>query len=476
MTVSRLSVAALAITLLVIGGCNTGSRKGPRTSFGPQPGPGGGTLNVTRVANPNTALLGTVINALVLRIENTSTTSVASLGSLTVTASGTVDESTVLTTATLRHDLNLNGQVDQNDPQLANVPAPAFAAANGSVTFNLNPPLQIPILDAVQVIVTVETVASTGAPAQTAFVGQTVILGVNGAGDVGLAYGNATAPATATFPLTGDAVTLGIGTHLLISEVNYITVGEFIEIFNPTPETIALDDYYLSDFTQDVAAGVTRTQFYYLLPTGQNFGPNANDFVVRFPAGATIAPGEFQVIAVDMNPNNGFSNFFPNVTPTYGLRNVVAPAQQMRIFQLGAWVAGNVPGNGELLTNNGEVLFLFTWNAQAQPPTSLITDVDMVAWGNTGDGTPTGNQGNVEKSGVTVNGETYAQETPLATQDARRLRPAVGGGSGLSMQRQNYIEAGEVQNGTANGTNGQDETSEDWNANFNHATPTPGGP
>lgn len=474
MTVSRLSAAALAAALLVVVGCNTGSRSSGRTTFGPQPpAPPPATINVSRVANPSTALLGAVINSLVLRIENTSTTQVASLGSLTVVASGTVDESVVLTSATLRHDLNLDGLVDQNDPQLATVAAPAFAANNGSVTFTLNPPLQIPTLDAVQVIVTVETVASTGAPAQTAFVGQTVELGVVSSAAVGLAFGTVPAPVGGAFPLTGTAVTLGIGTHLLISEVNYITVGEFIEIFNPTPQAIALDDYYLSDYTQDVAAGGTPTLWYYLLPTGQNFGPVGTDFVVRFPAGATIAPGEFQIVAIEQDPNNGFGNFFPNVTPTYALRNAQAPTQQMRIFQAGNWVAGNVAGTGELLTNAGEVLFLFTWNAQAQPATSLITDVDTVGWGET---TAAGNNYLVDKSGVTVNGETYAQETPQATQNGRRLRPAVGGASGLSMQRQNYLEAGEVQNGNGNGMGGHDETSEDWGANFNHATPTPLGP
>ncbi|RIK53191.1 hypothetical protein DCC62_32475, partial [candidate division KSB1 bacterium] len=98
--------------------------------------------------------------------------------------------------------------------------------------------------------------------------------------------------------------------HLIITEfVISPTAGEFVEIYNPTSETINLSNYYLTDAT--FAGGGT---YYYNIVTGANAGGGTfGDFNARFPEGATIAPGEHQTIAM---VGNGFFNTY-GVQPTY---------------------------------------------------------------------------------------------------------------------------------------------------------------
>ncbi|MFB3101119.1 MAG: lamin tail domain-containing protein, partial [Gammaproteobacteria bacterium] len=86
--------------------------------------------------------------------------------------------------------------------------------------------------------------------------------------------------------------------HLLITEFavdpsSSTAVGEFIEIFNPTTETIDLTNYYLTDAT--FSGGGT---FYYQIVEGGGGGGGFGDWHARFPTGATIAPGEFQTMSL----------------------------------------------------------------------------------------------------------------------------------------------------------------------------------
>src|SRR5512142_1880754 len=71
---------------------------------------------------------------------------------------------------------------------------------------------------------------------------------------------------------------MAAGPHLLLSEVALQPGGhEFIEIDNPPAAAVDLTHYYLAD-----------TSAYYKLPAGApNLG--SSDFIVRFPAGSTIA-------------------------------------------------------------------------------------------------------------------------------------------------------------------------------------------
>lgn len=493
MNVSRLSFVALA-TLVALVGCNTGTRTSKPT-YGPGSGGSGGTggtasVDVAGVQNQQTALLGTTINALILSLQNTSTSAAATVTSLTVTAAGTVDEPTVITTAAVVNDADFSGTADQGETQVATAAQPAFSANDGTVVFSINPPLSIPANSTVQLIVTVTTVAITGNSNQVPIVGQSVRLLINAATDIGI---TGVTP-TGTFPINGNACTLGIGAHLLITEVFYAAGGgaEFIEIFNPTPSTVQLVNYHLTDYTQTVALSTPQTQptrFYYLLPTAFNNPPNdafgpvnptsagEADFSIRFPSNATIDPGKFQVIAVDGGAG-GFVTQFPNVTPTYALRNATAPTVAMLVWNPTTQVfsAGNV-GTGVGLTDGGEQVMLFTWDGGANPVSDLVTDVDIVGWGVQSSGSL--NNYMVSKTGVAVDGPdanatttTYATETPPNTQETNRLSAA---STGNSMQRTSYSESGEAaQNG--NGIGGHDETSEVWSTNFVNGAPTPGAP
>ncbi|PJF33951.1 MAG: hypothetical protein CUN57_00810, partial [Phototrophicales bacterium] len=100
--------------------------------------------------------------------------------------------------------------------------------------------------------------------------------------------------------------------HLLITEFAVTpTSGEFIEIYNPTADSIDLTDYYITDAT--FAGGGT---FYYQIVEGGGGGGDFFDFNARFPEGAKIGPGEYQTIAIA--GDEAFFNTY-NVLPTYEL-------------------------------------------------------------------------------------------------------------------------------------------------------------
>jgi hypothetical protein len=74
--------------------------------------------------------------------------------------------------------------------------------------------------------------------------------------------------------------TQGGGGHALLTEVALAGTGaEFIELANPTAQTIDLAHYYLSDNGN-----------YWKLPVGAaSVGLSQGDFIAQFPAGAMLA-------------------------------------------------------------------------------------------------------------------------------------------------------------------------------------------
>ena len=78
---------------------------------------------------------------------------------------------------------------------------------------------------------------------------------------------------------------------LLVTEVMLApNTGEFIEIANPTALEVALDHYHLSDSGN-----------YFRVPNTATVDPT--DFIVRFPAGATIGPRAVITVALDSAVN-----------------------------------------------------------------------------------------------------------------------------------------------------------------------------
>src|SRR4051812_26955273 len=74
---------------------------------------------------------------------------------------------------------------------------------------------------------------------------------------------------------------------LLLTEVTVgPTEAEHVAIYNPGTTAVDLTDYYLADY--DV---------YYKVVTG-TVPASTSDFLVRFPAGASIGPGQTQYVAI----------------------------------------------------------------------------------------------------------------------------------------------------------------------------------
>ncbi len=161
------------------------------------------------------------------------------------------------------------------------------------------------------------------------------------------------------------------GSHLMISEIglrgiNSATVNdstEFIEIYNPALTAVDLSRYYLADVNG-----------YSALPmTGKiDVAASLTDFAFRFPAGATIGPGEARVVAVLAGSyKRGVGRDADYAMFTAGNGSTAVPmVDVMKNKSVG------YPGYG-MLSNTGEFVWLFYWDGACD----LVTDVDLVSWG-----------------------------------------------------------------------------------------------
>jgi hypothetical protein len=232
--------------------------------------------------------------------------------------------------------------------------------------------------------------------------------------------------------------------HVLLAEVVLApTGGEFIELVNPTGTAVDLSTYYLSD-----AAG------YFRLPAGVAAATvDAADFIVKFPAGASIPPGGVVTVAVDTAAN--FTIAYPGVNPTYSIAS-------------STMTAVSVTGSSSL-TNAGEPVVLFRWDGA----TDRVTDVDLMIAG-----TPTAANQLANKSGLAVDGpDADAVATAYAT-DAFTLPSQATPASARSTKRIALESATtETHGGAGNGVAGHDETSEQLGTTWDtggYTTPTPG--
>jgi hypothetical protein len=235
--------------------------------------------------------------------------------------------------------------------------------------------------------------------------------------------------------------------HLLISEVAVSSgASEFVEIWNPTNAEVDLTDYYLSD-----------NSTYFGIADGQAWLPAGTaglDFLVRFPAGQKLAPGGYLVLATD----EGFEAEYMKCADLALTSTPVAcgggSLPTMLAPENGA--LGGSPG--VLLTNDGEMLVLFTWDGTVGHP---LKDVDYVIWGT--------NAGSSERADKT-NLPGYSADTARDDQ-----RPAASPSDDQSIARcAEALEPGETLQG-GNGITGHNETSEWLDQSFQIAvTRTPG--
>lgn len=265
----------------------------------------------------------------------------------------------------------------------------------------------------------------------------------------------------ATFAVSILSMGFALGQHLLITELVVTpTDGEFIEIMNPTSETIDLSNYYITDAT-NTGSGII---YCYIVSDSSRAGGGGTtgDFHAKFPDGATIGPGEVQTIAI-----SGSQNFYSIYSqyPTYELYE--DDSEPDNIPDMEEAFSGSIPQNCELF-NISESVVLYYWDGVSD----LVKDVDYVAWGSI-------NSVRVDKSGISADGpdedtlrSTYLNDTPVSDQKVvpSSISPHQ---SGQSIQRISIVEYGEKES-NGNGLTGHDETSENLDSSFVVGSVNPG--
>jgi hypothetical protein len=222
---------------------------------------------------------------------------------------------------------------------------------------------------------------------------------------------------------------------LLLTEIAVTpTDGEFIEIHNPTSETVDLSNVYLADFST-----------YYLVADG-SAAPSSTDFVLKFPAGTNLGPDGRMVVslenATDYQATRGG-------TPNFDIDPADAGAPSMDL------VAGTTTASSGL-TNGGEMVAMFYWDGS----NDLVQDIDYLLFGS--------NAAATDKTGVTVGASSYLADTATGTQAFSVTHSQTFD----SINRCNPDEGSENLSG-GNGFLGHDETSENLDATWlvNSATP-----
>jgi len=293
------------------------------------------------------------------------------------------------------------------------------------------------------------------------------VSGITGTGSVSLTVKSAVVADGAGNPnsdtltsvdvLIDPNVVINLPTGLLLSEIVVSPDGgEFIEIFNDSAVTLDLSDVYLTDATY-----ATDSTFYYQIVESAGGGGSHSDFHARFPAGASIAAGEFQTIAV--NGSSAFEAAY-GVSPDYELYEdgVIDGIADMREA-----FSGSIGGQGGLSggINNGEVAVLYYWDGQ----TDLVADLDYALWGDRAEA--------VDKSGVTMDGpdsgataSAYLNDTAVEQQTVIDVSDHA---QGNSWQRVDFTEGSEQATG-GNGLDGDNEMSESLRLTWGEGLATPG--
>jgi hypothetical protein len=247
-----------------------------------------------------------------------------------------------------------------------------------------------------------------------------------------------------------------VNDHLVVTEVVLMpTTAEFIEIYNPAGEAVDLSEYYVTD-TGDPPPGMTWR--YWDLPSTTGSGSTRNyDFLARFPAGATLEPGERIVISL---PSAQTFDGVYHVLPDYEMCPG-SPDEATVPNMAAVWAGSTGCYSGGMFTNSVETLVLFRWDGASD----LVEDVDIVQWGGTTEA--------VVKTGVSRDGpdsgtetSTYLADTAVASQYYIVGTPHTTGGS---IERIELSEPTETHAG-GNGLTGHDETSENWGTTWRKAT------
>jgi hypothetical protein len=286
-----------------------------------------------------------------------------------------------------------------------------------------------------------------------------------------------------------EAPDVPVAAKLLITEVNTgqnvfpftdmtQIAREYVEVHNPNGFAVDLSDFYLTDAINYVGS----TQVYWNITDGAPSqdtvgGGHFNDFTARFPDGYTLEPG--QTIVVSVASSGWFERIYgrlpdiemyedelsvegvPEMRPVF--ENPPGEPEGDSIHTPGRDDGGSsdeLPkGIPELEEFFGEPLILYHWDGES----ATVTDVDVFMWGDSRTGDFRVGFRKTEEDG-------YQPDTPVADQD---WFEDVDTSGNVSYSRIDADEGTQVAAG-GNGVDGRDETSENWTATFELATPTPG--
>ena len=245
---------------------------------------------------------------------------------------------------------------------------------------------------------------------------------------------------------------------LLLTEISIIgNDQEFIEIFNPNDFDVDLSDYYLTDANHS-----TSNQYYWRIAEGNPQqttvgGGVFNDFHARFPDGYILPAGQHLVVSIAGSvPFFNHFGFYPQLE-LYG----TGPAPRMRpVFGSADGPNSIVGETTPTLTNTSEIVVLYYWDGAS----NLVTDIDVFMWGSTASNF-------FCKTGVTIGGETYQNETAIANQQPMIDVPAFGS----SYHRTDFNETGQP-GPPGNGVGGRDEVGEPLRSNWTIAAYDPAQP
>ena len=218
---------------------------------------------------------------------------------------------------------------------------------------------------------------------------------------------------------------LGQADHLIFSEIVLTpSDGEYVEITNPTANSVSLSGYYLTDATD-----IGSEKVYHKIPSGAEYwSGSSSDFICRFPVGYSIPAGAS--IKVSLRDNDSYVN-------TYGESADLSLNDDLLDAVDGSSTKGNAAA--PKLANASETLILFYWDGTS----SMVKDVDYLLWGD--------NSFAVDKSGVSG----YQSDTPVPAQSYMSVHTT----NEKLIRAESTSEGTETQTG-GNGITGHDETSE----------------
>lgn len=464
-------VLGMALVAVTVNGCKSDKDHPDRQSTTAPVNSNNNTntgADVAQTAPPaTTANSGPDLVAFVFSVDATGTDPIEFQG-VTISASGSIDESVDIGEVRLVGDDNTNGAFDAGEPDIAVAAAPAFATNDGSVNLAPATPITIAAGASLQFLV----VAEVTGPGN----GLTVQFDIAAAADVVVNDSTGVIAPGGTFPMPGTPITIGsalppAADHVLITEIVWSTgtttmvAGSFIELHNPTSAAVDLSTYYITDANQSATAGG-----YHDLPGHPGNGSRlglANDifdYVVQFPPGSTLAAGATITVAVD---GADFAAAY-GADADYCMGGQTGTSVQMINYQYASDTFTQAPAAGNSVWHwAGEKIALFRWDGASD----LVEDIDIVQVAGVIAAAKT------DKTGLSVDGPD-ADTVPTAYQadTAAAQQAEIPLAGAMITQRVDMMETGEVKTG-GNGITGNDETSEPLDQTWaTAATATPGTP